>query len=399
MKTVEQKSRSDRQIRSYSLLLYFLASVLIHGLVILAIAFIERSQPTAKQKQDITPIDFVVVPPEKTQVKPPPETKRRAVNNSVAQGKIKSKRPPIIEEENNTGNVSKPKVTPSKEQAQKPPISAPVKTKQTPEAVKPKSIEPPQPPTPKNPVVDRTPPAPKPNPPVASKPRSLEPSQPPTPKNPVVDRTASILKPSPLGDRTISKKNDITSPANRLPSQSKPLQSTPQSQNSPKSPTRPTPPTSSMARKTPTNSGAASLLGGNYQRSIKQDTESSFFTSEANVSKDAPYAKLDAQQDDLAPYFAEIRRKVKRNWRPRSPGEERYTVLAFAIERSGKISQLKVVETSGDEQVDRDALEAIQKAAPFSNLPQSYPSERLEITFSFNIYIRQGSFSPSINPW
>ncbi|MGL5804140.1 MAG: TonB family protein [Xenococcaceae cyanobacterium] len=398
MKTVKQKSRSDRQIRSYSLLLYFLASVLIHGLVILAIALLERSQPTAKQKQDITPIDFVFVPPEKTPVKPPPETKRRAVNNSVAQGKIKSKRPPIIEEENNTGNVSSPKVTPSKKQAQKPPISAPVKTN-PPVAVKPRSIEPSQPPTPQNSVADRTPPLPKPTLPVVPKPRSIEPPQLPTPQNSVVDRTASKLKPSPLGDRIISKKNDLPSRANRLPSQTKPLQSAPQSQNLPKTPTRPTPPTSSVARKTPTNSGAANLLGGNYQRSIQQDSGSSFFTSETDASKEAPYAKLDARQDDLAPYFAEIRRKVKRNWQPVSPSEERYTVLAFAIERSGKISQLKVVETSGDEQVDRDALEAIQKAAPFSNLPQSYPSDRLEITFSFNIYIRQGSFSPSINPW
>jgi periplasmic protein TonB len=384
MKTVEQKSRSDRQISSYSLLRYFLASVLIHGLVIVAIAFTLRSKPTAQQTQDITPIDFVVVPPEKTQVKPPPETKRRAVNNSVAQGKIKSKRPPVIEEENNTGKVSKPKVTPSKEQAQKPTISAPVKS-----PVKPRSIEPSQPPTPKNPAVDRTPPTPK-NPAVDRTPSLLKTS-------PLGDRTPSILKTSPLGDRTISKKNDIPSPANRLPSQTKPLQSAPQSQNSPKSPTRPTPPTSSLARKTPTNSGAASLLGGNYQRSIEKDAGSLFFTSETNVSKEAPYAKLDAQQDDLAPYFAEIRRKVKQNWRPTSPGEERYTVLAFAIERSGKISQLKVVETSGDEQVDRDAFEAIQKAAPFSNLPQTYPRDRLEITFSFNIYIRQGSFLPNLN--
>jgi protein TonB len=54
------------------------------------------------------------------------------------------------------------------------------------------------------------------------------------------------------------------------------------------------------------------------------------------------------------------------------------------------------VETSGKERVDRDALEAIQKSAPFAPLPQSFNRDRLEVQFNFNIYIHQGSFSPNL---
>jgi protein TonB len=138
------------------------------------------------------------------------------------------------------------------------------------------------------------------------------------------------------------------------------------------------------------------LLGGNFKRSIQEDSGSSFFSDRANASKEAPYATLDAQQDDLGPYFDEIRRRVKRNWQPFSPGQERYTVIVFSIQRSGQITGLRVLETSGNDRVDRDALDAVAKSAPFDALPQSFTRDRLDVQFNFNIYIDRGSFTPNL---
>lgn len=193
----------------------------------------------------------------------------------------------------------------------------------------------------------------KPTPPVASKPEPVQSPQPPTPTN----SEPQAIAPSP----------SVESPTDKSP-----------------------------VEETPTNSSAASLLGGTYQRSIEEDGGSSFFDSEALAEKEGPYAQLDAQQDDLARYFEEIRRRVKRNWQPLSPGDDRNTVIAFAIEPNGQITGLRIVETSGKERVDRDALEAIEKSAPFDPLPQSFKRDRLEIQFNFNIYIHQGSFSPNL---
>jgi protein TonB len=363
MTTVGQKSQPDRPIHSSPLWIYFLASVLIHGLAALVIILSERSQPTAKQQQDYTPIDFVVVPPEEKPNQPKPKTQRRAVNNSIAQGKIKSKQPPATAKKGSAASDSKdsksavanlPKVAPSPQQAKKSSVATPA----------------------------------KPTPPIAAKPRAVKspqsPSQPPTVSARSPLRSSETLK----SNQRPSDRQEQT-PKKTMPESAKSAIS---SQNSPVSPK---PAQKYVARKAPSNSSAASLLGGKYQRSSQQDSGSSFFKAESLASKEGPYAKLDAQQDDLAPYFAHIRRRVKKNWQPTSPNSEQNTVLNFAIQRNGQITELRVVESSGDEQVDRDALAAVQKSSPFKALPQTFPRDLLEVQFSFNIYIHQGLFSPN----
>jgi periplasmic protein TonB len=353
METAEQKSKLDRQMRSNSLLPYFLFSVLIHGLIVFIIALKERSQPIVKQQQNKNPIEFVVIPPEKTQDKPPPQTQRRAATNSVARGKVKSERSAITKERGNTEIDSPSNRSPAKQSP--------------------------------NPTPSKI----QPNPPVASKPESVKPSPSFPRKEEPIDRSFSKPKTTSPEGQIITKKNDSV-PSNNFP---KPVKSARQSLNSTKSKT---PPTSSLAKKTPTNSGAASLLGGKYQRSLKQDGGSAFFADRSTGSQEAPYARLDAQQDDMGPYFAKIKRRVKKNWQPVSVNQEEYTVLTFAIERSGQITGLKVAKTSGDEQADREALDAVKNAAPFGTLPRSFTGDRLPVEFSFNIFIDRGSFSSNL---
>ncbi|GAB4241342.1 MAG: hypothetical protein Kow0049_29870 [Stanieria sp.] len=327
MTTGKQTSRPYERIRSDSLWPYLLISLLIHGLAAVGITYLERSrlislkpQPITKQPQDNVPIEFIVVPPEKPEDKPP-ATKRRAVNNSVAKGKVASKLLPSTDKKGNTAINSS---------SQSPPEVASSQA------------------------------ASKPSSPQASQPQPVKPTQPPTVNNSVSNRSDSAPnQPTPLSEQPSLQKTEPNSPvATRL---------------------HPQP--------TPRDSGAASLLGDTYQRSFQDDFGSSFFNLQANANEEAPYAQLDAQQDDLARYFDEIRRRVKRNWQPVSPGQEQFTVLNFAIQPNGQITGLKVVQTSGNERVDRDALEAVQQSAPFDALPQSFKRDRLEIQFSFNIYI------------
>jgi protein TonB len=370
MTNLEQKSRADRQIHSHSLLPYFLVSVLIHGLVALIIALQQRSPPVTKQQQqqDNAPIEFIVLPPEEAPDKPPPETNRRAVNNSIAQGKVKSELPPTTDKSGDTAIDSSPASTPevAPSQSETKPSEA---VKPTPPTTsEPEPVQPSQPPIP-----------------TTSEPEPIQPSQPPTPTTSEPEPVQPSQPPTP----TTSEPEPVQPSQPPTPTTSEPQAVAPSS--SLDSPTAKTP-----VEETPTNSSAASLLGETYQRSIEEDGGSSFFDSEALAQKEAPYAKLDAQQDDLAPYFDEIRRRVKRNWQPSSPGDDRSTIVAFAIEPNGQITGLRIVETSGKERVDRDALEAIQKSAPFAPLPQSFNRDRLEVQFNFNIYIHQGAFSPNL---
>ncbi|MBE9169983.1 TonB C-terminal domain-containing protein [Pleurocapsales cyanobacterium LEGE 06147] len=367
MTSLEQ-NRSHRQIHSHSLLPYFLVSLLIHGLAALVIVLQERSQPVTKQQQDNSPIEFIIVPSEESADRPPPETNRRAANNSIAQGKVKSELPPVTDKRGDTATNSSPVSTPEVASSQSE-IKPSEVVKPTPSvASKPEPVQPPQPPTP-----------------TTSEPEPVQPPQPPTPTTSEPEPVQPPQPPTP----TTSEPEPVQPPQPPTPTTSEPQAVAP-------SPSVDSPTTKVPAKETPTNSSAASLLGGTYRRSIEEDGGSSFFDSEALAKKEAPYAKLDARQDDLAPYFDEIRRRVKRNWQPSSPGDDRNTVIAFAIEPNGQITGLRIVETSGKERVDRDALEAIQKSAPFDPLPQSFQRDRLEIQFNFNIYIHQRSFSPNL---
>lgn len=306
---MQPKNRQERQSHSHSLLPYFLISVLIHGLIVVLIGDrkpLLTSQSKIEQKPDRSPIEFIIVPPDQKSDRSPPKTKRRAVNNSIARGTIRSKQPPTTNDRGNAVTQSQP-------------------TKVA-----------------------------EPSTPIPSKPKIAEPVKPAPPKKQISPQKAPAK----------------SSVATRLPVQPKPTPST--------------------------NSGAAKLLGGNFKRSIQEDSGSSFFSDRANASKEAPYATLDAQQDDLGPYFDEIRRRVKRNWQPFSPGQERYTVIVFSIQRSGQITGLRVLETSGNDRVDRDALDAVAKSAPFDALPQSFTRDRLDVQFNFNIYIDRGSFTPNL---
>ena len=90
----------------------------------------------------------------------------------------------------------------------------------------------------------------------------------------------------------------------------------------------------------------------------------------------------------MGPYFAEVRRRVKQNWRPSAPRNNRHTVLSFSIQRNGQIAGLKIKQSSGSPQADRESLEAVQKSGPFAALPANFPNQQLDVEFNFNIYVK-----------
>ena len=86
-----QRNRSDR---SEDLLFGLVTSILLHIILFLGSNYWLRAF-APKQKQDLSqsiPIEYVEVPPNQTKT-PPPETSRRAANDSVAGGFVKLKRP------------------------------------------------------------------------------------------------------------------------------------------------------------------------------------------------------------------------------------------------------------------------------------------------------------------
>ncbi len=353
------RDNQETPVKSYSglsrqqLLLFILASVLIHGLGLIIFSVYQRLHPIAKDKpEDSKPIEFVVVPPEESSKEPPPETQKRAAENSVAEKKVEPKKT-SSDREIGDDTARTPASTPLKEPAPAPQIASPPKPESKP--VTPPKPEPQAQPEPKLTKL------PKNNQPLLSKPDAVSTSKPATQSTP---EASSQPKPE-------AKSEPETSVATSLPS---------------KEPSQTVPKSGSEA--VPSNS-ASSLLGGDYKRTLANGGGDAFFSPEALAYKDVLNpSQLNALKDiDLSDYFAEVKRRVKSNWNPSQRAEEYTTYLSFNIEKNGQITGLRVTQTSGSEKVDRESLDAVQNSAPFAPLPPEFPLEALEVQFSFNIYI------------
>ena len=57
--------------------------------------------------------------------------------------------------------------------------------------------------------------------------------------------------------------------------------------------------------------------------------------------------------------------------------------MEFKIERDGKMSRIRILDSSGYEILDRAIVDAIKLAAPFAPLPKSMGKETLMVTATF----------------
>ncbi len=395
MTTTGKKRHIITKISRTPFLFFVWTSIVVHGLGILVFVLRNQNSSTAKQEIESTPIDFVVVPPEESLEKPPPETKLLAVNDSVAKGKVNPKLPTANNKIGNNGFVSPSKISQENSiQAQNIPstsVTNKAQLSKKPVTQESSSVTPSSTPSeiPK-PEISNTPVKPvereiKPIPTLAKIPKTEIPNTPVKPVEREIKPIPTLAK-IPKPEIPVSK-TPLPPVATTLPPKIQTIE--------------PSLPNSNQATKTPVSSGSASLLGGTQSRSLDKDSGGSFSNSQPNASQQALNSSgLDARKDiNLAPYFAEIRRRVKRNWNPSEPNNNRHTILAFSIQRNGQVTNLRITQSSGSTASDQESLAALQKAAPFPPIPENFPDPQLKVQFNFNIYINQEVFQPDLENW
>lgn len=96
-------------------------------------------------------------------------------------------------------------------------------------------------------------------------------------------------------------------------------------------------------------------------------------------------------------YLEKLKAVVKENWNPPNDRwlgiifwREEYirTKVSFTIQRDGTITDVRVTEGSGWSDMDKSAIEAIQKSSPFLPLPIGYSEPSFELNWSFTLYLR-----------
>lgn len=83
-------------------------------------------------------------------------------------------------------------------------------------------------------------------------------------------------------------------------------------------------------------------------------------------------------------YITQVRNSLWSEWEKRRPaGTTLGTMVSFAIARDGKIKNLKVQKSSGDDSFDFAATSAVINAGPFPPLPMLYEKDELTVTVEF----------------
>ncbi len=424
-----QRHRSDR---SEDLLFGLVTSILLHIILFLGSSYWLRAF-APKQKQEISqsiPIEYVEVPPNQTKT-PPPETSRRAANDSVAGGEVKLKSPvsaaksaPVAPKvsASDAAKAFLPKLTqPTAVYPQKPqpkpqkiavapatirPAPKPLKTAVTPDTT------PPAPKPPKTAVTpDTTPPAPKPpktavipdttplapkllqravtpaTTPLAPKPPKTAVTPATTPLAPKPPKTAVTPATTPLAPKPpkIAAAPVATPPVpltrqenkNRVATKSTNQQL--ETKATPRTPSQVQPSRKSAA---PSRLGAPMSVssrnfGGNYLAALPN-------SNRLNRAEEG----VDAHRDNMAAYWEQLKQRVRRQWIPELTQSSRQTVIHFTVNRSGQVSNLEIAQPSGFRVTDEAALKAIKRAGPFAPLPTTYTADYIDIQFTFviNVY-------------
>lgn len=355
----------DRRGFSFQKLFWFiLASVLVHGLGLLIWAQYQRSQLSVKPEIESKAIELVTIP-EESEAEPPPKTKKRAEENSVAEQNLEA-------ESTADNKPASPPPTPP------PPPPKPPEPVAQPKPVEPKPVAeapPPQPapPKPPEPVAQPKPPEPK---PIEPKPVAEAPPPQPEVISPPITKQPPVLSGSDISSTPIPKPAppETESPvATSLPPKSEPVPNP-----------EPTP-TTDVLPETSENS-ASSLLGGDYKKTLANGGAEAFFSPEA-ISLNAVLdpSQINALKDfDYNGYLAGVRETLRPNWNP-DRTKIQSTVLKVELNRSGQIMKLEIARSSGSELFDQTNLETFRKSAPFDILPPEFPLESFKFQFEFSI--------------
>lgn len=90
------------------------------------------------------------------------------------------------------------------------------------------------------------------------------------------------------------------------------------------------------------------------------------------------------REPDFGPYMRELQRRIKMNWDPPKGNESKRVVLLFKIAKDGRLLSCSVFKSSGLQNADKAAINAVHLAAPFRPLPPDFKGQSIDIQFTFD---------------
>ena len=91
---------------------------------------------------------------------------------------------------------------------------------------------------------------------------------------------------------------------------------------------------------------------------------------------------------DFSLYIRKMARNLKKNWLAVMPkaaytGAQGRTSVQFQVQRDGKIENITLKATAGNDELDQAALNAIRHSNPLDPLPTEFKGSYIELRYSF----------------
>jgi len=135
--------------------------------------------------------------------------------------------------------------------------------------------------------------------------------------------------------------------------------------------------------------GTLALLDG-----FDPDKYAAMDTQSETVEDDGEVISLDTRESKYASYFARIKRQIELVWNyPEDAQRRRITgklTLRFQISRDGNLMNVRLINGSGHNILDKAALQAVKSAAPYYPFPVTIDRENLLILANFIYSPRMG---------
>lgn len=107
----------------------------------------------------------------------------------------------------------------------------------------------------------------------------------------------------------------------------------------------------------------------------------------ANVPKKEDTVDLSTKEFKYVSYFTNLKRKIDGVWNypeeSQIRGETGRLFLIFTIRSNGDLEDIELLNSSGYQRLDNEAIRAIKVASPFNPFPDSWDLEKLNIRASF----------------
>lgn len=114
----------------------------------------------------------------------------------------------------------------------------------------------------------------------------------------------------------------------------------------------------------------------------------------------AKEAGVDVAQDvDYGPFMADLKKRINRNWVPPRGMESRKLVLLFYLRHDGQVVKVEIQKSSGDQEADQAAVEAVKVSAPFMALPPQIKEDILPVEFTFDYNVLNSKNAKQALKW